>query len=127
EDILGQENFLEVVGFGRVDLLVRRNAAAAVDRPPGVGQLDLLVGLVRRQRSGVVVVVVVKRDALVVALDQTARRRVVVIGGQRQAGVLAEVIDGLHQSLAEGGLPHNQCAVVILQCAAYDLRRGGCS
>ena len=76
-----------------------------------------------RQRAGVVVVVVVERNARVVALDEPARRRVVVIGGQRQAGVLAEVVDGLHQALAEGGLAHDQRAIVILQRAGDNLSR----
>ena len=78
------------------------------------------------ERAGVVVVVVVERNARVVALDEAARGRVVVIGGQRQAGVLAEVVDGLHQALAEGGFAHDQGAVVILQRAGDDLGgRGG--
>ena len=72
-----------------------------------------------------VVVVVVQRDAGVVALDQAARRRVVVVGGQRQAGILAQVVDGLHQALAEGGFAHDQRAVVILQRAGDNLGRRG--
>ena len=76
--------------------------------------------------AGVIVVVVVERDAGVVALDEPARGRVVVIGGQRQAGVFAEVVDGLHQAFAEGGFADDQGAVVILQRAGDDLcRRGG--
>ena len=46
-----------------------------------------------------------------------------MIGGQRQAGVLAEVVDRLHQALAEGGFAHDQGAVVILQRAGDDLSR----
>ena len=45
-----------------------------------------------------------------------------MIGGQRQAGVFAQVVDGLHQALAEGGFAHDQGAVVILQRAGDDLR-----
>ncbi len=76
-----------------------------------------------RLRAGVVVVVVVERNACVVALDEAARGRVVVIGGQRQAGILAQVVDGLHQALAEGGFADDQRAVVILQRAGDDLSR----
>ena len=73
-----------------------------------------------------VVVIVVERNACVVALDEAAGRRVVVIGGEREAGVFAEVVDGLHQALAEGGFAHDQRAVVILQRAGDDFgRRSG--
>ena len=105
------------------DLLIGSDAAAAVDRAARISQLDFLVGGVRGQRAGMVVVVIVERDAGVVALDEAAGRRVVVIGGERQAGVFAQVVDSLHQAFAEGGFADDQRAVVILQCAGNDLRR----
>ena len=55
-----------------------------------------------------IVVVVVERDVGVVALNETSGRRVVVIRGQREAGVFAQVVDGLHQALAEGGFADDQ-------------------
>ena len=70
----------------------------------------------------VVVVVVVERHAAVVALNEPAAGRVVVIGGQREAGVVGERIDGLHQALAEGGLADDEGTIVVLQRAANDLR-----
>ena len=45
-----------------------------------------------------------------------------MIGGQRQAGVLAQVIDRLHQAFAKGGLADDEGAVVVLQGAADNLR-----
>ena len=60
EDVLLQQQFLELVGLGRFDLLVGRNAAAAVHRAAGVSELHLGVGGVGGQRAGVVVVVVVE-------------------------------------------------------------------
>jgi hypothetical protein len=48
-----------------------------------------------------------------------------VIGGERQAGVLAQVVDGLHQAFAEGGFADDEGAVVVLQGAGDDLRRRG--
>jgi hypothetical protein len=44
EDVLVQQLVLEVVALGRLDLLVGRDAAAAVDGAAGVGELDLAVG-----------------------------------------------------------------------------------
>ena len=40
-----------------------------------------------------------------------------MIGCQREAGVLAEVVDRLHQTFAEGGFADDQGAIVILQRA----------
>ena len=122
EYILLKQKLLEVIGLGRIDLLIGRDAAAAVDRAAGVSELDFGVGGVGRQCAGMVVVVVVERDAGVVALDEPARRRVVVIGGQRQAGVLAQVVDRLNETFAERDLAHDQCAIVILQRATHNLR-----
>ncbi len=44
-----------------------------------------------------------------------------MIRRQGEAGVLAEVVDGLHQALAEGGFADDQGAIVILQRAGDDL------
>ena len=68
------------------------------------------------------VVVIEERDVGIIALDQAAAGRVVVRGGERQAGVIAQRENGLHQSLAEGGLAQNPGAVMILQRAGDDLR-----
>jgi len=101
ENILHQQRVLEVVALGAFDLLVRGDAAAAVNGAASVGELDLAVGVVRWLRAAVGVVVI-ERDAGVVALDEAAGGRVVVVGGQRQGhGVVAEVVDGLHEALAE--------------------------
>src|SRR5208282_4437310 len=46
--------------------------------------------------------------------------------GQREAGVLRYLINGLYQALAEGGFAHDQSAVMVLQGAGDNLgRRGG--
>ncbi len=44
-----------------------------------------------------------------------------MVGGERQAGVVAEVVDGLNEALAEGGFAHDQGAIVILQRAGDNL------
>ena len=44
EDILVEQLVLEVVGLGRLDLFVGRDAAAAVDGAARVGELDFAVG-----------------------------------------------------------------------------------
>ena len=44
-----------------------------------------------------------------------------MIGGEGEAGVFAEVVNGLHQALAEGGFTDDQGAVVVLQGAGDDL------
>ena len=120
EHILIEQFVLEAVGLGLLDLFVGSDAAAAVDGAAGIGQLDLAVRGVGGERAGVVVVVV-ERNALVVALNQAAGRGVVVVGGEGEAGVFAEVVDGLHQALAEGGFADDQGAVVILQRAGDNL------
>src|SRR5947209_9423728 len=53
----------------RCDLLVRRNAAAAIDRASTVGQLYFAVGIVLRCIAHVVVVI--QRDLVVIALDRS--------------------------------------------------------
>ena len=108
-----------------VDLLVGRDAAAAVDGAAGVGELDLEVGLVGLLGVVADVVVVVERDVVVVALDEAAGGRVVVIGRQGEAGVLGDLEDGLDEALAEGGFADDEGAVVILQGAGDDLGGGG--
>ena len=122
--VLGQA-VLEAVGLDGFDLLVGRDAAAAVDGAAGVGELDLEVALVGL--GGVVadVVVVVERDVIVVALDEAAGRSVVVIGGEGEAGVFGDLEDGLDEALAEGGFTDDEGAVVILKRAGDDLGGGG--
>ena len=72
---LPQQFDLEPVELRRHVLLVRRDAAAAVDRAAAVGHLHV----VRILRVDVLAVVVVEeRHAGVVALDQAAARRVVL-------------------------------------------------
>src|SRR6476646_7897485 len=95
EDRLGgiKQYILEVVALGAIDLLVWRNAAAAVNRATGIRQLDFAVGRVVRRRASMVVVVVVERYARVVALNESPRRRVVVIRRQREPGVFAQVVN----------------------------------
>ena len=73
EDILVEQRRPGSGCLGAFDLLIRSDAAAAVDGAPRVGELDLAVGGVGRGRAAVAVVVV-KRDAGVVALDEPARR-----------------------------------------------------
>ncbi len=68
-------------------------------------------------------VIVVQRNVGIVALNQTSAGRVILGGRQRQAGVLVKRIDGLHQSLAEGGFAHDQAAVMVLNRARHDFRR----
>src|ERR1035438_1661538 len=43
--------------------------------------------------------------------------------GQRQTGVVAERVNGLHEALAEGSLSQDQRAIVILQRARNNLGR----
>ena len=110
-----------------VDLLVGRDAAAAVDGASGVGELDLAIGVVLGCVGRVAdVVVVVERDVVVVALDEAAGGRVVVVGREGEAGVFGDLEDGLDEALAEGGFADDEGAVVILQGAGDDLGgRGG--
>ncbi len=60
---------------------------------------------------------------IVVALDEAAGRRVVVVGGEGEAGVFADLEDGLNQALAEGGFADDQGAIMILEGAGDDLGR----
>ncbi len=46
-----------------------------------------------------------------------------MVGGQSQAGVFAEVVDGLYQALAKGGFADDQGAIMVLKRAGNDLRR----
>ena len=127
EDVFVDQLVLEAVGGGRLDFLVGRDAAAAIDGTARVSQLNLAAGRVGGRRPAArMVVIVVERDACVIALDEAAGRRVVVIRSEGKAGVFTEVVNGLHQALAEGGFAHDQGAIVILQRAGNDLgRRGG--
>ena len=70
----------------------------------------------------VVIEIVVERSVLVIALDQAAARRVIPGRGQRQAGVLAQAGNGLHQALSEALLADHQSAVMILDRAGNDFR-----
>src|SRR5439155_4696391 len=65
-----------------------------------------------------------ERDIAIVALDQSSARRVVLRGGQRQPGIVRKRVYGLHQALAEGGLPNNQATIMVLDSARDDLSRG---
>ena len=121
EHIPIQQRVHKGIRLRRLDLFVRSDASAAVDRAAGVGQLHFLVGVVGRQRVGVIVVVV-ERNPVVFPLDQPSRGCVVVIGRQREAGVFREVVDRLHQAFAKGGFAHNQRPVMVLQSARNDLR-----
>ena len=125
EGVVLQERVLEVVGLDVVDLFVGGDAASAVDGAAGVGELDLEVGLVGL--GGVVadVIVVVERDVVVVALDEASGGSVVVVGGEGEAGVFADLEDGLDEALAEGGFAYDEGAVVVLQGSGDDLG-GGC-
>src|SRR5882724_2422472 len=109
-------------GLGRSDLKVRRNAAAAKDLAPAVGQFDLAPGSVLFLIT--VIVVVVERDARVFALDQPSTGRVVLGGGECKAGIFCKRINRLDQTFAEGSFTHDQTAVVILDGAGDDLGRG---
>ncbi len=73
-----------------------------------------------------VVEIVVERNILVIALDQAAAGRVITGRCQRQAGVLAQAGNGLHEALSEALLADHQAAVMILDRAGNDFRsRGG--
>src|SRR5438477_8569442 len=115
-----QEFILETVGFGLRDLHVGGDATAPVDGASTVGELDFLAD-VRVGLIVVVVVVVVKRYPVVFALDQTSAGRVVLGGGQGQARVLAERVDSLYQTFAEGALANYESAIMVLDGSAYDL------
>ena len=77
------------------------------------------------RRRVVAVVVIEERNVGVIALDQAAARRVILRGGQRQAGVFHQRINGLHQAFAECVVAQNPGAVVILQGAGNDLGGAG--
>ncbi len=125
ERVMLQQLILNGNGFRRVDLVVGGDPASAEHRATGVGGLDLAA--LRILRLVVVVVVVVKRNTVVIALDQPAAGRVVVIRRQRQAGVLRQGVNGLHQSLAEGGFAGNDRAIVILQRAGNNFSGRRCA
>ena len=44
-----------------------------------------------------------------------------MVGGEREAGVLGDLEDGLDETLAEGGLADDEGAVVVLQGTGDDL------
>ena len=48
----------------------------------------------------------------------------VVEGRQGEAGILADVEDGLYQALAEGGLTDDEGAIMVLQGSGDDLSCG---
>ncbi len=65
EDVLIVELVLEASGLGRLDLLVRGDAAAAVNGAARVSELNLAVAGVGRGPAAGVIVVVVERNPLV--------------------------------------------------------------
>src|SRR3979409_1682744 len=99
------------------NLHVGSDSAAAIHRPPTVGQLDVFaVGLV----VVTVEVIVIKRDVGVLALNQASTRSVVLGGGQGQTSVLGKREHSLHQALAEGDFTDDQSAVMVLDRSADD-------
>ena len=122
ECVVLQQRILEVVALDRGDLHVGSDAAAAVYRAAAIGEFHFAIGVVLVLFALAVVVIVVERDVGVIALNQTSARRVVLRRGQRQAGVLGERIDGLHQTFAESGFADNQSAIMVLNRAGNDLR-----
>ena len=65
------------------------------------------------------------REASSGFLDGAAAGRVIEGRGERQAGVLAQRVDALHQALAVAGLAEDDGAVVILHGAGDDLGGAG--
>src|SRR5207302_9566506 len=57
----------------------------------------------------------------VIALNQAAARGVSLLRREREAGVLAQGINRLNQTLAEAPLADNECPVVILQGSCNNL------
>ena len=116
-----------VEAFDRADHeLVRIDPAAAVDVAARVGLLELCcrvlpLGVLIAQRVREVLV----EGAVPRALNHPAARRVVAARGQREAGVAADLVNGLHERLSERRFADDQGAVVILQRAGHDLGRAG--
>lgn len=125
ERLILQNRGLEGRVFWEVDVLVGRDAAAAVDGASGVGEFDLGVALVCLLGGVAHVVVIVERDVVVGALDEASAGRVVVKGREREAGVVGDLVDRLDEALAKGGFAYDEGAVVILQRTGDDLC-GGC-
>src|ERR1700683_5390047 len=92
ELVLGQQVGLELVVLRRFVFLIGRDAAAAIHRSAAVGALDVLQVLLL---GALAVVVIEERDVGVVTLDQAAAWGVVVSGGQCEAGIILERINGL--------------------------------
>src|SRR5579864_4664424 len=98
ERVMLQQRILEVVALRRVDFDVGRDSPAAVNGAATVSKLYFAIAVsVAVFFSVAIVIVVVERYTGVVALNQATAWRVVLCRGQRQAGVLGQGIDGLHQ------------------------------
>src|ERR1700685_4303082 len=95
ELVLRQNVGLELIVFGRFIFLIGRDATAAIHRSAAVGALHVLEVLLLGAFS---VVVIEERYVGVVALDQTPARGVIMSGGQGQAGIVLERINGLNQA-----------------------------
>ena len=111
EEARAEESDLQAIELGGFVLLVGSDTAAAINRAPSLGHLD-----VDRVAAILIAVevVIVERLLTVIALDQPAAGRIEMRDGQSQAGIVRKRKHGLHQTLSERGLAQNQGAVVVL-------------
>ena len=123
ESVMLQQRILERRALDGIDLHIRSNSAAAVHGASAVGELDLAVSRALAVFVGTLEIIVVERDVRIVALNQASAGRVVVSGGQSQASIFGERINGLHQAFAKSGFADNQPAIMILNRASHDFRR----
>src|SRR5579864_3778161 len=98
ERVMLQQRILEVVALWSRDFEVGCDSSAAVYGAPAVSKLYFAIAVsVAVFFSVAIVIIIIERYAGVVALNQATAWRVVLCRGQRQAGVLGQGIDGLHQ------------------------------
>src|ERR1700691_2772471 len=123
ERIVLQKRVLKVVALDWRDHYIGRDAAAAVDCAPTVGELHFAIGIAAGLRIAIVIIIV-KRNVAVVALDQPSAWSVIMSRGQSQPCVLRQRIHGLYQAFAKRDFTHNQSAIVVLNRSGDDLCRG---
>src|SRR6185437_2222523 len=122
EGVLSGYIQFECIQFGRFKFLVWSDASAAINNPPQVRLLHILRVF---RRGPLSVVVVEERNVRIVPLNQTPAGSVIVLGGEGKPGVVAQRVNGLHQTLTECRVAQYPGAVMILQRTRYNLRSGG--
>ncbi len=120
EDIVAIHGLLELGGLGLGDNDVRSDATTA-------GNLATAISLANFGRmigNLALVVIFVERDGFVIALNKATAGSVVASGGESEAGVFSERLNGLNETFAEGGFADDEAAVMVLNSAGNDFSGG---